>query len=103
MCRHRRVFWERRADTKAVVAWGRRVIVVAFRGTATVKNAKLDLQVRLLLAAASAAVGILWCACAHVRLLRCDGLLTRQCTLSSTSESLASSDSALYAWCNEKF
>lgn len=43
-CRHRRVFWERHADTKAVVAWGRRTIVVAFRGTATVRNAKLDLQ-----------------------------------------------------------
>jgi hypothetical protein len=44
-CEEKRVYWERSADTKGLVAWGPRTIVVAFRGTATVNNALKDLQV----------------------------------------------------------
>lgn len=39
-----RLFWERRCDTKATVAWGRTAIVISWRGTDTLKNARMDLQ-----------------------------------------------------------
>lgn len=42
-----KLFWERSADTKALVAWSSTCVVVSFRGTTTVTNAKRDLQVRL--------------------------------------------------------
>ena len=49
-CAQHRVFWDAAGDCKAMVAWGPRSIVVAFRGTATVHNACMDLQVRNILA-----------------------------------------------------
>ena len=40
-----KLFWERTADTKALVAWSKTCVLVAFRGTTTVVNARMDLQV----------------------------------------------------------
>ena len=40
-------FWEVKQDTRCLVSWGHRHVVVAFRGTASIKNALADLQVRL--------------------------------------------------------
>ena len=40
-------FWEVKQDTRCLVSWGSNHVVVAFRGTASVKNALADLQVRL--------------------------------------------------------
>ena len=40
-------FWEVKQDTRCLVSWGGTRIVVAFRGTASIKNALADLQVRL--------------------------------------------------------
>lgn len=45
--RHHKMFWERTAETKAIVAWGPRALVVAFRGTAVRQNERRDLQVRM--------------------------------------------------------
>ena len=39
-------FWETEQDTRCLVGWGSSTIVVAFRGTASMKNALADLQVR---------------------------------------------------------
>jgi predicted lipase len=41
---NRQIFWERRSDTKVVVAWNREVIVIAFRGTSTPVNVYKDLK-----------------------------------------------------------
>lgn len=41
-------FWELKQDTRCLVSWGHRHVVVAFRGTASMRNALADLQVRLL-------------------------------------------------------
>lgn len=41
-------FWEVKQDTRCLVSWGGSKIVVAFRGTASMKNALADLQVVLL-------------------------------------------------------
>lgn len=41
-------FWELKQDTRCLVSWGHRHVVVAFRGTASMKNALADLQVSLL-------------------------------------------------------
>jgi len=38
--------WERRWDTVALVGWGPGRVVVAFRGTTTLKNVFADLQAR---------------------------------------------------------
>lgn len=38
-------FWEMKQDTRCLVSWGGRHVVVAFRGTASMKNALADLQV----------------------------------------------------------
>ena len=38
-------FWEVKQDTRCLVSWGGSHVVVAFRGTASVKNALADLQV----------------------------------------------------------
>ena len=43
---HSEVFWEKALDTKLLLAWNARTIVVAFRGTASVANALADLQAR---------------------------------------------------------
>ena len=40
-------FWEVKQDTRCLVSWGGTRVVVAFRGTASMKNALADLQVRL--------------------------------------------------------
>ncbi len=42
-------FWETKQDTRCLVGWGNNTVVVAFRGTASMKNALADLQVCLLL------------------------------------------------------
>ena len=39
------LYWERRHDTKCLMAWGDDAIVLAFRGTASFANARADLQV----------------------------------------------------------
>ena len=38
-------FWETKQDTRCLVGWGNNTVVVAFRGTASMKNALADLQV----------------------------------------------------------
>ena len=42
-------FWEIEQDTRCLVGWGSNTVVVAFRGTASMKNALADLQVLPLL------------------------------------------------------
>ncbi|KAL0042227.1 hypothetical protein WJX77_006708 [Trebouxia sp. C0004] len=37
-------FWETKQDTRCLVGWGNTTVVVAFRGTASMKNALADLQ-----------------------------------------------------------
>lgn len=39
------LFWEHLHDTKCLMAWGDDAVVLAFRGTASMANAKADLQV----------------------------------------------------------
>ena len=39
------LYWERRHDTKCLMAWGDDAVVLAFRGTASFANARADLQV----------------------------------------------------------
>ena len=39
------LFWELQLDTRCLVGWSQSTIVVAFRGTASMKNALSDLQV----------------------------------------------------------
>ena len=39
------VLWEKSLDTKLVMAWNEHMMVLAFRGTASVSNALADLQV----------------------------------------------------------
>lgn len=41
-------FWEMKQDTRCLVSWGSGNVVVAFRGTASIKNALADLQVGLM-------------------------------------------------------
>lgn len=43
------LFWEHSLGTKVLVAWSRDTILLSFRGTATIRNALADLQVRLCL------------------------------------------------------
>ena len=38
-------FWETEQDTRCLIGWGSSTVVVAFRGTASMKNALADLQV----------------------------------------------------------
>jgi hypothetical protein len=40
------LFWERSLDTKVLIGWSDSTIVVSFRGTASLRNALADLQVR---------------------------------------------------------
>lgn len=44
-------FWEVEQDTRCLIGWGSSTVVVAFRGTASMKNALADLQVPAHLAA----------------------------------------------------
>lgn len=39
-------FWEIEQDTRCLIGWGNNTVVVSFRGTASMKNALADLQVR---------------------------------------------------------
>ena len=39
------LFWEKKHDTKLLLAWNRNTFVVAFRGTASLANALADIQV----------------------------------------------------------
>ena len=39
-------FWEVEQDTRCLVSWGHNTVVVAFRGTASMRNALADMQVR---------------------------------------------------------
>ena len=43
------LFWEVQLDTRCLVGWSDSTIVVAFRGTASMKNALSDLQVSVIL------------------------------------------------------
>ena len=38
-------FWETEQDTRCLLGWGSNTVVVAFRGTASMKNALADVQV----------------------------------------------------------
>ena len=42
---HSKMLWEQLLDTKCLVCWGQGVVVVAFRGTASMKNALADIKV----------------------------------------------------------
>lgn len=44
------LFWEKSLDTKMILAWSRKKIVLSFRGTASLANVAADLQVTTLLA-----------------------------------------------------
>lgn len=44
---HLELFWEKALDTKLLMAWSDKVIVMAFRGTASLANALADVQVGL--------------------------------------------------------
>jgi hypothetical protein len=39
------LFWERSLDTRVLVGWSSDMIVLSFRGTASLKNAFADIQV----------------------------------------------------------
>ena len=55
------LFWEKKHDTKLLLAWNRNTFVVAFRGTASLANALADVQVQLC-CPASASVPLELCA-----------------------------------------
>ena len=39
-------FWEPKKDNRVLMAWNANTVVIAFRGTATLKNAQTDMAVR---------------------------------------------------------
>lgn len=41
------LFWEKSLDTKMILAWSKNVVVLAFRGTASMANVVADIQVLL--------------------------------------------------------
>ena len=41
------LLWERERDTKALMAWNDDTLVLAFRGTASLRNVLADIQARL--------------------------------------------------------
>lgn len=41
-------FWEIKQDTRCLIGWGNHTVVVAFRGTASMRNALADMQVTAL-------------------------------------------------------
>lgn len=41
-------FWETEKDTRVLLAWSRTTVLLSFRGTASLKNAKTDLAVSYL-------------------------------------------------------
>ena len=40
------LLWERERDTKALMAWNEDTVVLAFRGTASLRNVIADIQAR---------------------------------------------------------
>lgn len=40
------LFWETKLDTRCLIGWNGCTMVIAFRGTASMKNAMTDIQVR---------------------------------------------------------
>lgn len=40
------LMWERKLDTKALMAWNEDTVVLAFRGTASFRNVLADIKVR---------------------------------------------------------
>ena len=44
---HFKLLWEEEQDSKALLAWNRTTVVLAFRGTASLHNALADIQVLL--------------------------------------------------------
>ena len=62
------LFWERSLDTKVLIGWSADTIVISVRGTASLRNAIADIQVRADCALphrASAAFSRPACACCH--------------------------------------
>lgn len=55
------LFWELQLDTRCLVGWSEQQIVVAFRGTASMKNAWSDLQVVAACAAPTPSLCTLQC------------------------------------------
>lgn len=41
-----RIIWEEKSDTKCLIAWNSSLVVLTFRGTASITNVWMDLQVR---------------------------------------------------------
>ena len=39
------LFWEKSLDTKMILAWSKNIVVLAFRGTASMANVVADIQV----------------------------------------------------------
>ena len=56
------LLWERERDTKALMAWNEDTLVLAFRGTASLRNVIADIQARSWLPEPLASVYAL-CAC----------------------------------------
>ena len=67
---HFELFWEKSLDTKLLLAWNREVILLSFRGTASMSNVFADIQVRA--STVSSCRGALW---------RSDALLGMAATL----------------------
>ena len=49
---HFELFWEKSLDTKLLLAWNQEVILLSFRGTASMSNVFADIQVRAKLCSA---------------------------------------------------
>ena len=76
-------FWETKQDTRCLVGWGNNTVVVAFRGTASMKNALADLQVCPLLyftTSWSSSLSLLSIICLHAS----NAANARQCYRKST-------------------
>lgn len=58
------IFWEKKRDTKLLLAWNKHTIVVAFRGTASLANALADVQVT------TSSIAVLLCM-THIEVLQC--------------------------------
>lgn len=43
---HCELVWEKATDTKMLLAWSSHTLIIAFRGTASMKNVMADLRVR---------------------------------------------------------
>ena len=65
------LFWERSLDTRVLVGWSDNMIVLSFRGTASLRNAFADIQVCCCLLSRL----FLLQACRVHRLVRCEARL----------------------------